>query len=524
MCLCNQELMMSFQEFLHEFVRKVQTKSRQVNQAVWLLETTGSPDAASLKAELDVELRMLFHDKETYEKLLAWDQDPSLVDPLLKRQLNVLIRTFKPNQIPQTLIEQIAKEEAALSLAFSNFRPSWQGKTLSDNDIRYHLKHEEDPEKRKQIWEASKEIGQVLAPQIIQVVELRNQAARHLGYDHYFTMQLELQEVNEKSLFAALDQLAQDSDHAYQGVIDEIMEKAARQYGLPREQLGPWIWSEPFGQEDPLDTKELDELAQEIDIVETSRAFYQKMGFDVTGILERSDQFERPGKNQHAFCIHIDREGDVRTLNNVKPSIKWLETMLHELGHAVYELGYAEDLPWLLREPPHMITTEAMALVAGRQAYRPASLNLLVGDRLPHLKKQAEMSLRRRQLIFSRWVLVMTYFERELYRNPHQDLQKLWWELVAKYQKIHSTGSRYQCDWAAKYHIGQAPVYYFSYLLGELLASYLETATPHFTSEATGAFLKEKLFRPGNRFSWDVLIQEIIGSPLQSNAWLKQFG
>lgn len=61
-------------------------------------------------------------------------------------------------------------------------------------------------------------------------------------------------------------------------------------------------------------------------------------------------------------------------LNNVCPTIKWLKTVLHELGHAVYELGYDAKLPWLLREPSHMITTEAIALICGRQAYRLAPL------------------------------------------------------------------------------------------------------------------------------------------------------
>ena len=104
------------------------------------------------------------------------------------------------------------------------------------------------------------------------------------------------------------------------------------------------------------------------------------MGVDVSPILAKSDMYERPGKNQHAFCIHLDRTGDVRTLNNVKASIKWLETVLHELGHAIYELGFDEKLPWLLREPPHMIPTEAMALIAGRQAYRYDALARLIGS------------------------------------------------------------------------------------------------------------------------------------------------
>lgn len=53
---------MSFDKFLEEFIPQVQRKAAQVNRASWLLETTGSQDAAELKAELETELRLLFHD------------------------------------------------------------------------------------------------------------------------------------------------------------------------------------------------------------------------------------------------------------------------------------------------------------------------------------------------------------------------------------------------------------------------------------------------------------------------------
>ena len=111
-------------------------------------------------------------------------------------------------------------------------------------------------------------------------------------------------------------------------------------------------------------------------------------------VLGRSDNFERPGKNQHAFCVHIDREGDVRTLNNIQPTIKWLETVLHELGHAVYEYRFDPSLPWLLKEPPHMITTEAMALLAGRQAYRAHSLQELAKNASAPLRHKSRRELK----------------------------------------------------------------------------------------------------------------------------------
>ncbi len=74
------------------------------------------------------------------------------------------------------------------------------GKKLSENEILEILKTETDPARRKKIWAASKEIGSALAPQILELVHLRNQAAQAMGYSDFFQMQLELQEVDSKWL------------------------------------------------------------------------------------------------------------------------------------------------------------------------------------------------------------------------------------------------------------------------------------------------------------------------------------
>ena len=39
--------------------------------------------------------------------------------------------------------------------------------------------------------------------------------------------------------------------------------------------------------------------------------------------------------------------------------------MMHEFGHAVYDLGLDTDLPWLLRSPAHILSTEAIAILFG---------------------------------------------------------------------------------------------------------------------------------------------------------------
>lgn len=517
-----------FSSFLKTFAPLIENKSKQLNQCLWLLETTGSPDAADLKASLDTEYKFLFNDSAVYRDLLKWDQDKAIKDPVLKRQINVLIRSFKQNQIPKDLLHQISLKEAALAQTYANFRPSLDRKSLSENEIREILKTEDDPSRRKKAWEASKQIGQALAPEILSLVDLRNQAARALNYPDYFAMQLELQEVDRAFLLQTLDSCAEQSDAAYTQMLKQI--ETVLQKRFPKTQLGPWAWSDPFCQEDPLDVSELDQLVEGVDIPAVCRSYYQSLGFDVQPILDKSDMYERSGKNQHAFCIHIDRRGDVRTLNNVKNSIKWLDTVLHELGHGIYELGFDSHLPWLLREPPHMIPTEAMALLAGRQAYKGASLVKLVGSKPKELIKKAEESLKRRQLIFSRWVLVMSVFESELYRNPKQDLNHLWWQLVEKYQKIPAPANREgKADWAAKYHIGLAPIYYYSYLLGEMFASsiqetlMLECGKEGFNSPRAGRFFQQKLFAPGDLMCWTDLIKHVTGQPLSPDAWIREF-
>lgn len=515
-----------FHQFLAEFIPAIAKKSKQLNQAFWILETTGSDDAADLKADLDGELRMLFNSPKVYQQLLAWDKDP--MDPILKRQLNVLIRTFKQNQVPQKLLEDLAKKESALAQSYASFRPKLDGTPVSENEIRSILKSENTVQKRQQAWEASKKIGAVLAPQILDLVRLRNEAAHSLGYSDYFQMMLDLQEVDPKWLLKTLDDLATASGPAYSKVLAEINSSLSKRFGTA--ELGPWAWSEPFGQEDPLDNEELDTLVDGVDLAAAGLKFYKQMNIDVGPILAKSDMYERAGKNQHAFCINMDRGQDVRNLNNVCASLKWLETVLHELGHAIYELGFDSSLPWLLREPPHMITTEAMALLAGRQAYRVESLNCLIGTTSNPALQKVEGGLNRRQLIFSRWVLVMTEFESQLYSNPSQDLNTLWWEIVEKHQKIKPPKNRAGCfDWACKYHIGLAPVYYFSYLLGEMFASAIqESLVKHcgdsgLSNPKTGQFLNEKLFSPGNRLPWSDLITHVTGSPLTGEAWIKEF-
>ena len=82
------------ESFIKDFIPKVSEKALQLNQARWILETTGSSDAQSLVASLDTEIRLLFSDKAIYKQLLLW-QKQKIGDPVLCRQVDVLVLCFK---------------------------------------------------------------------------------------------------------------------------------------------------------------------------------------------------------------------------------------------------------------------------------------------------------------------------------------------------------------------------------------------------------------------------------------------
>jgi peptidyl-dipeptidase A len=89
------------------------------------------------------------------------------------------------------------------------------------------------------------------------------------------------------------------------------------------------------------------------------------------------------------------------------------------------------------------------------------------------IEKVSSMYAQLKQLIFARWDMVMYNFEKQLYADPEQDLNSLWWRMVEKYQLVKRPQDRNEPDWAAKIHFTIAPCYYHNYLLGELLASQL---------------------------------------------------
>jgi peptidyl-dipeptidase A len=220
----------------------------------------------------------------------------------------------------------------------------------------------------------------------------------------------------------------------------------------------------------------------------------------------------------------------VRVLCNVERSERWMDTMLHEFGHAIYDRECDATLPWLVRGAAHALTTEGIAMLMGRLPRDPRWLRNVAAideDAVAAIAPALAEARRAALLVFARWVLVMTNFERRLYADPDADLDTLWWDLVEQHQLVHRPDGRHAPDWAAKIHLAAAPVYYQNYLYGELFASQLDATLAARTDglvdqRAAGELLRNDVFAPGASLRWDELVTRATGEPLSATHLARQ--
>jgi peptidyl-dipeptidase A len=522
--------------FVEEMTGRIAPLEHEANLAAWDAAAGGGDEATERATRARSALRALFTDAEGAGRVRGWMDSGAIADPLLRRQLHLLDEEFTRNRLPRETIDDLVNRHAELERLFYGFRAELDGQRVSNNEIVDILTAERDSAKRRAAWEASKQIGAQVAEPLRELVRRRNAAARSIGFRDAYAMDLQLQEIDEAEMFATMDALRDGSDAPYAALRAEVDAEMAARFGVSIDGLRPWHWEDPFAQQAPaMGEVDIDRYLAG-DPVPLATGFFGGIGLPVEGILARSDLYEREGKDQHAFCQDVDRRGDVRILCNLRPNEKWTATLLHELGHAVYDENLPPDLPFLLRQPAHILSTESVAMYFGRLTREPAWLREVAGaavsdDEAREIRGQSRAAM----LIAARWMLVMIYFERELYRDPDRaDLNRVWWDLVERLQLVHHPEARPEgTEWASKLHLSLSPVYYHNYLLGELMASQVSAAVRRETGLSpehsvagdprVGAFFRERIFAPGASIPWNEHLQRATGEPLNPRWFVEQF-
>jgi peptidyl-dipeptidase A len=490
------------------------------NLAAWDVNVDASEETEARRVETELALSDLLADADLFRALA--EARAAAPDLRLRRQLDGLHDAFLPHQVPADLRRRIVELEASVESRFVAHRGVVRGSEVSDNEINRILRDSDDVDERREAWEASKTVGAAVADDVRELARLRNRAARTVGFRDWFALAIATMEMDEGKLFATLSEADGATAEPFARWKNALDESLATRFRCTVADLRPWHYADPFFQEVPNEGGvDLDHVFAGRDLIDLTRRTFDGLGLETSPILARSDLFPRERKSQHAFCLDVDRDGDVRVLCNVVSDAYWMDTMLHELGHGVFSSGHDATLPWLLRDC-HLTTTEGVAILMGRLASDREWLVQVPGlaeREADELAQPLRGALAASHVVFARWVLVMTSFEHALYADPEADLDALWWQLVDRYQLLTPPDDRRAPDWAAKIHVACSPVYYHTYLYGQITASQLAATLRREAGgivdrPAAGALLRERVFGPGLEHRWDALLEQATGEPL----------
>ena len=244
--------------FIDRLVAEVEPLQVRHNLAYWQASVTGDAAAEEEAARLDTALRTVFSRREAYAFLGGVLADGGVDDPRLARQLALLHDAHRAQQLEPAAIERQVRLEKRLESRFNAYRAELDGRRVSDNDLRRVLLAADDSDACRRAWEAAKQIGAEVAPELLELVRLRNESARALGFANHYSMRLELDELDEAELFALLEDLERGTAPLFTDYKRGLDARLAARFRVAPAELRPWHYGDPFFQEPPLPDLDLD--------------------------------------------------------------------------------------------------------------------------------------------------------------------------------------------------------------------------------------------------------------------------
>ena len=487
-------------------------------------------------------------------ELLTHQKELSEITVRQLRQL-LLNAAEGPMTNPELVGKRVAAETKQASL-MNGFEYKLNGKKITANQIDDKLEKSTDLAERKAVWEASKEIGPALKPNLMTLRDLRNGVAKEMKYPDYFSLQVAAYGMTTDEMLKMLDDWMATLRPLYLQLHTWTKYKLAEKFHEPVPKKIPAHWiSNRWAQEWPglVEAANIDKYFEGRKpewIIKTAEQFYTGLGFSPLpqSFWEKSDLYPVPPdskrkKNTHASCWHIDLEKDIRSLQSIEPNSRWFFTAHHELGHGYYFKAYTRpEVPYLLRlgAAPgfHEGVGELISLASSQVPY------LQSRGVLPHEFKADKTAFLLDDALARSVPFIyfscgtMPHWEADIYARdlPADQWNMRWWKYVSDFQGVEPPEPRGEqfCDAATKTHINDNPAYYYNYAfatvfkfqLNDYIARKILHQPPQSCNYAdnkeVGTWLNN-ILKKGGTEDWRKVLKEATGEDISTRAMMEYF-
>ena len=208
------------------------------------------------------------------------------LNELTVRQLKQLLLNAAegPMTNPDLVAKRVAAETKQASI-LNGFEFKLNGQPITVNQIDDKLEKSVDLNERKAVWEASKESGPALKPNLVTVRDLRNGVAKEMKYPDYFSLEVAAYGMTTDEMLKMLEDWMATLRPLYLQLHTWAKYKLAEKFHQPVPKKIPAHWiNNRWGQEWPglVEAANIDkyfEGRQPEWIIKTAEQFYTGLGF-----------------------------------------------------------------------------------------------------------------------------------------------------------------------------------------------------------------------------------------------------
>ncbi len=395
-------------------------------------------------------------------------------------------------------LRQVSDE---LQDSVASFRPDVGGILVTRTQAREILRRDEDRARRRAAYESGARLSARVSQDLLELIRRRNLVARRFGYTDFAALQLDGQELTPAGVEALEDQIEAYTRPAYRALLARIRSR------LSVFQLHPWdlVYGQALLEDAAADSGLRGDLAGARIQSFAAGMDYPSGGFPVRMYFQDHSAYG-------ARALAVAPPSDVRLLLHPGNGINSYISVFHELGKGLYEASIADPRPSVRMVPEVWRSTQGYFFGS-----IPMEIGFLTGG--VGLPDSAAASLRRRWLasrvLGIRSLLVLSRFERVMYRSPGVNADSLWRALSERYLELEAPEPSL---WASETPLLVQPFSYTQQLVAECASAQflanLHRSLPWADGLGLRKFLEEVFYRPGPLEPWPTLLERATGAPL----------
>ena len=508
-----------FIDIRENFSKKLEPAIIYSEETCWDFYNNSTPETHHKFVEAENNMFALYQDKNTYNKLKSIDK--TKLPEHESKQLKDLLKSFDEELNAGEQKKELRKKEADIGQKYNTYVPMIDDKEVTKVDILKIIQSETNPVTREKAYNAVIKGGDLIAKDLIELVKMRNNYAKTQGYSNYFDYMIkEEYDVEPKFLNKLIDDVYSIAQNKINIILSKREEELKNFFGvknLKAYHYGLLLDSNP--------EKKVNEILKTTKVEDISKKIYFGMGYDIDKLQKDNkltlDLYPRKGKNTHGFSFGVKAGEDSRILANLTNNLKSLDTLNHELGHCIYDLGLSKNLPFIDRHPASPATTEAIAMMMGDIMKKENVLKDIIPDEiLQNLKN----SLKDDEADFVSKSLQIIEFEREIYKNPDQNPAQLWSDVKRKYKNRNEAMDN---EWATIPHYLTHPGYYQNYFRAALMKvqiyNHLHKQLGNITeNHKTAEYMNKNIFSIGASIDEYALIKQLTGKEFSASDFIQE--